>query len=127
MRHQRNRLIDINNGESMSRSHLLRSMLTSLIKHGRVTTTSKKAKALKAYTDNFFAKLVWYMSDKDNGTRHAIALIKSVVYSEEDGKRALNERTPRFVESKKIGWYTEMFKLWFRKGDTAEKIMIKLS
>jgi len=43
------------------------------------------------------------MSDKDNGTRHAITLIKSVVYSEEDGKRALNERTPRFIEPKKIG------------------------
>jgi hypothetical protein len=43
------------------------------------------------------------MGDKENGTRNAIGLIKSVVYSEDDGKKALNERTPRFVDSKKQG------------------------
>ena len=48
MRHQRNRLIELNLGEHITRSNFLRSMLTNLIKFGRITTTNKKAKATKA-------------------------------------------------------------------------------
>lgn len=110
----------------MTRHHLLRSMLTSLIKYGRITTTSKKAAAVKAYADNFFSRLVGYANQKD-GTRNAIAYIKSVVYTEDEGKKALNELTPKFVESNIISWFTRSFKLGFRKGDTAEKVMITLA
>jgi len=56
-------------------------MLTNLIRNGRITTTNKKAKAVKAYADNFFARLVGYGSDTD-GRRNAIAYVKSVVFTE---------------------------------------------
>jgi large subunit ribosomal protein L17 len=100
-------------------------MLTNLIKFGRITTTNKKAKAVKAYADHFFARLVGYGTDKD-GTRNAIAYIKSVVWTEEDGKKALLELAPKYAASNHVGGYTQMFKLGFRKGDSAEKIMITL-
>lgn len=126
MRHQRNRLIDLNMWEHVTRSNLLRSMLTNLIRNGRITTTNKKAKAVKAYADNFFARLVGYGSDTD-GRRNAIAYVKSVVFTEAEWKKALEEITPRLIESKRVWGFTEMFKLGFRKGDTAEKIMIKIA
>lgn len=101
MRHQRNRLIELNIGEHQTRSHVLRSMLTNLIRHGRITTTNKKAKAVKAYADNFFARLVGYGNDKD-GLRNAIAYTKSVVFSEAEGKKAMQEIAPKFAGSKHV-------------------------
>ena len=125
MRHQRNRLIELNIGEHQTRSNVLRSMLTNLIRYGRITTTNKKAKAVKAYADNFFSRLVWYGTDTD-GKRNAVAFVKSVVFSEEEGKKAIQEIAPKFLGSKHVGGYTQMFKLGFRKGDSAEKIMITI-
>lgn len=126
MRHQRNRLIELNLWEHVTRSNLLRTMLTNLIKNDHLTTTNKKAKALKAFADHFFSRLVNYGTEPD-GVRNAISYIKSVVFTEEEGKKALNILTPRFAESKRTGGFTEMYKTGFRKGDTAEKIMIKLA
>lgn len=125
MRHQRNRLIELNIGEHQTRSNVLRSMLTNLIRYGRITTTNKKAKAVKAYADNFFSRLVWYSADAD-GKRNAVAFVKSVVFSEEEGKKAIQELAPKFIWSKHVWGYTQMFKLGFRKGDSAEKIMITI-
>lgn len=125
MRHQRNRLIELNTGEGITRSNLLRSMLTNLIRYDRITTTNKKAKAVKAFADHFFAKIVGYGTESD-GKRNAISYIKSIVWTEEEGKKALNILAPRYAWSNHVGGYTQMFKLGFRKGDTAEKVMIKL-
>ena len=125
MRHQRNRLIELNLGEHITRSNFLRSMLTNLIKFGRITNTKKKAKATKAYADHFFARLAGY-GDSQDGLRNAIAYTKSVVWTEEDGKKVMNELVPKYRDAKYNGGYTQMFKLGFRKGDSAEKIMITL-
>lgn len=126
MRHQRNRLIDLNMWEHITRSNLLRSMLTNLIKSGHITTTNKKALAVKAYADNFFSRLVAYGTSEE-GRRNAIAFVKSVVFTEEEGKKALFEITPRLIDSKRTWGYTEMYKIGFRKGDTAEITMIKIA
>jgi len=103
-------------------------MLTNLIKYGRVTTTDKKAKALKAYADHFFARLIGYTADKQeaDSKRESIKFVKSVVWTEEEGKKVLNELVPNYINSNRKGGYVTAFKLGFRKGDSAEKIMITL-
>ncbi len=128
MRHQRNRLIELNIGEHQTRSNVLRSMLTNLIKYGRVTTTNKKAKALKAYADHFFARLVGYTTSKAeaDAKRESIKYVKSVVFSEEEGKKVMNEILPKYLAGNRNGGYVNAFKLGFRKGDSAEKLMITL-
>ena len=57
MRHHYNRFLELNTGVQ-KKSNVVRNMLTSLVKHKRVTTTSKKAKVLRYEAEKFFAKLV---------------------------------------------------------------------
>ncbi|MBP6911028.1 hypothetical protein KBC03_05585 [Patescibacteria group bacterium] len=54
MRHKHNKLIELTTGEHQTRSNLLRTMLTNLIRTGEMTTTSKRAKVMKSYADKFF-------------------------------------------------------------------------
>jgi ribosomal protein L17 len=60
-------------------------MLTSFVKIGRITTTPKKAKVLKAETDAFFSKLVntyTRYTDEKESTRECIRLVKATIFGE---------------------------------------------
>jgi ribosomal protein L17 len=43
----------------------MRMQLSSLIRAGKITTTPKRAKVLKAYTDEFFSTLLSFDSKYD--------------------------------------------------------------
>ena len=128
MRHKVNRLIELETW-SKTRSNFLRSLLTSLVKSGHLTTTTKRAKALKQYSDEFFWRLVrisnMYESDADVRREH-IRFIKSVIYWEDDGKKVLEVLLPKILDTKRNYWFTSIIKKWVRKWDSSEVYYVKL-
>ena len=104
-------------------------MLTNLIRNGKVTTTSKRAAVLKSEADALISRLVSNTekyAEKD-AKRENIRLIKSVIYSEAEGKKLLNDLLPKFVESGKKSGFICTYKLGYRLGDGAEKILVKIA
>ncbi|NOZ44239.1 MAG: hypothetical protein GXP45_03760 [bacterium] len=129
MRHKHKQTIKLNTGVK-KKSVFKREMLTNLVRTGRLVTTPKRAKVLKADADSFFAHLIdlatRYADEKD-GKREAIAYTKSVIFGKEEGKKVIEVYLPKYLEAKKTSSFVENYKLGFRKGDAVEKIMLKLA
>ena len=104
-------------------------MLTNLVRNGKVTTTSKRAAVLKAEADALIGRLISNTKNysEADAKRENIRLIKSVIYSEAEWKKLLNDLLPKFVESGKMSGFVCNYKLWYRLGDGAEKILVKLA
>ena len=104
-------------------------MLTNLVRNGKVTTTSKRAAVLKAEADALIGRLISNTKNysEADAKRENIRLIKSVIYSEAEGKKLLNDLLPKFVESGKMYGFVCTYKLGYRLWDGAEKILVKLA
>lgn len=128
MRHRHNKLLEINTG-AKSKPVFLRQLLTNLVRNGKITTTSKRAKVLKSYADSFFADLVSNTAayDAKDARRENIRLVKSEILSEPEGKKVMDTFLPKFIESGKKSWFITTFKMWYRVGDGAEKVMLKIA
>ena len=128
MRHQYNKLLQVNTG-AKSKWVFMRMQLSSLIRAWKITTTPKRAKVLKAFTDEFFSTLLWFDKKYDEkwALREAIKYVKSVVYWEEEGKKVIETLLPKYREEKKASGFTTSYKLGFRIGDGAAKVMLKLA
>lgn len=129
MRHKQNKLIELTTGEHQTRSNLTRTMLTNLVRTGEMTTTSKRAKVMKSIADKFFGRLVglfdMYEDEKDV-RREAIRIVKSTIFSEAEGKKVIDELLPKYrAAGKKFGFVAD-YKVGFRKGDGAEKVLLRL-
>ena len=128
MQHRHNTLLEINTGVK-SKWVYIRQMLTNLVRNGKVTTTSKRAAVLKAEADALIGRLISNTKNysEADAKRENIRLIKSVIYSEAEGKKLLNELLPKFVESGKMSGFIYTYKLGYRLWDWAEKILVKLA
>ncbi len=128
MRHQHNKLLQLNTG-AKSKTVFMRMQLSSLIRAGKLTTTPKRAKVLKAFTDEFFSTLLSFDAkyDEKGALREAIRYVKSVVYGEAEGKKVIETFLPRYREEKRTSGFTTSYKLGFRVGDAAAKTMLKLA
>lgn len=128
MRHKHKRILELNTG-IVKTTTVLRNMLTNLIQSGKMETTSKRSKSLKAFTDSFFSRLVRINTTEDAAAarRESIRYIKSMLYTEDAGKKVLNDLLPRYMEEGKASWFVMNYKMWFRNGDAAEKVLIKLT
>lgn len=128
MRHKKNQLLELEVWEK-KKSNVIRTLLTNLIKHGEMATTSKRAKVIKSEADKFFARLLrmfdLYKDEKDV-RREAIRFVKSVIYGEEEGKKVVNELLPKYKASGKSAGFVSDYKLGYRVGDGAEKILVRL-
>jgi ribosomal protein L17 len=128
MQHRKNKLLEISTG-AKSKPVFLRQLLTNLVRNGKITTTPKRAAVLKAYADSFFAGLVknttTYANEKD-ARRENIRVIKSELFSEPEGKKVLETLLPKFIETGKKSGFVTSYKLGYRLGDGAEKILLKL-
>ena len=127
MRHRINKLKELNTW-AKKKEVFLRNLLTSLVKHGKVVTTPKRAQVLKAEADSFFSKLVKtynrYNEEKES-RRECIRIIKATIYGEDEGKKVINELLPKYIAEKNNS-FVSSYKLGFRKGDATEEIMLKL-
>ncbi len=99
------------------REALLRNMAISLFRHGRIQTTTAKAKELRPFAE----KLVTLAK---RGDLHSRRLAARKIH-DNDVLHALFETIgPRFAE--RPGGYTRVLKIGHRQGDGAEMAFIEL-
>jgi large subunit ribosomal protein L17 len=111
-----------NKGRQLSRtaSHrraTLRNLATSLFRHGRIETTTAKAKELRPYAERLITLA-------KRGDLHSRRLAASRVYDSDVLGKLFQDIGPRFAE--RPGGYTRILKLGTRKGDAAEMSLIEL-
>lgn len=107
---------------------MIRNLITSLVIHGAITTTSKRAQALKAEADAFFSRLVrcYDMYEETDVRREIIRRIKDVVMTDEAWTKLIEILVPkRNTEGKGFG-YVQSLKLWNRAWDNAEKVLVRM-
>ena len=101
---------------SVHRRAMLNNMATSLIAHGRVTTTTAKAKELRPMVE----KLITFAR---RGDLHARRIVGRRIRDREVLSRLFSEVGPRFAS--RPGGYTRIIKLGHRSGDGAELARIE--
>jgi len=127
MRHRINKLKQLNTW-AKKKDVFIRNLLSSFVAYGRVVTTPKRAKVLKAETDAFFSKLVktyTRFADENEAKRECINIVKAEIFGEDAWKKVINTWLPKYV-SEKNNSYVASYRMWFRKGDAAEQVMLKL-
>jgi large subunit ribosomal protein L17 len=105
---------------SRTRSHrkaTLRNMATSLFRHGRIETTTAKAKELRPYAERLITLA-------RRGDVHARRLAATKIQDRQVLGLLFDEIAPRYAE--RPGGYTRVLKLGNRKGDAAEMSLIEL-
>ena len=96
---------------------MLRNMATSLIKHGKITTTETKAKRLRPIAERLvtFAK---------RGDLHARRRVMQQITDKSAVHELFANIAPQVADRQ--GGYTRIVKLGYRKGDNAPLAMIEL-
>lgn len=116
MRHRKHR--NQLNVKKEHREALIANLASSLIEHGRIRTTLKKAKALRPFVEKLVTKA-------KSGTLHDRRLVAAKLKGDKDATRILfNDRAPTFA--KRAGGYTRIYKLAQQRiGDAAEMALIE--
>ncbi len=109
-------------GRQLSRSvphrrATLRNMATSLFQHGRIETTTAKAKELRPYAERLIT-----LARK--GDVHSRRLAARRIQDREVLGKLFDDIGPGFRE--RPGGYTRILKLGHRRGDAAEMALIEL-
>ncbi len=105
---------------SRTRSHrkaTMRNLATSLFRHGRIETTTAKAKELRPYAERLITLA-------RRGDVHARRLAAMKIQDRDVLGKLFDEIAPRYME--RPGGYTRVLKLGNRKGDAAEMSLIEL-
>ena len=99
------------------RDAMLRNMVTSLLEHGKITTTVTRAKEVRAMAEKMItlAKV-----DSLHNKRQALAYITK----EDVVTKVFKELAPQYAE--RNGGYTRITKIGPRRGDAAEMAIIEL-
>ena len=105
------------NRNSSHRSAMFRNMVTSLIKHDRITTTDTKAKALRGMADRLITLA-------KRGDLHARRQAMSIVREKDVVHQLFETANERFGSIS--GGYTRVVKAGYRPGDAARMAIIEL-
>lgn len=100
-----------------SRKALIKNLVTSVIEHERVITTSTKARAIKPLVDKMIT-----LGKRD--TLHARRQAAAFLATPAAVKKLFDKLGTRFGQ--RNGGYTRIVKLGWRKGDGAEQAIIEL-
>ena len=99
------------------RNRMLASLVCSLIKHRRVTTTLAKAKAVRSVAEKM-------VTLGKSGTLHDRRLASARLYQDEEACRILfKDLAPIFKE--RPGGYTRIMRLNQRQGDAAQLAILE--
>lgn len=128
MIHKNKRTVVAKISSIQKKSLIMRNLLTSFVKNENLTTTTKKAFLLKSMSDKFFSRLVSLYSklEEKDARREAIRYVKSLIFGNNEWKKVVNELLPRLISSKKNSWFVSSYKLWQRKWDWAEEVLLKI-
>ena len=104
-------------GSAAHEKHILANLATELFRHGRITTTQAKARALRPYAERLITKA-------KRGDLHARRLVLAKLHDRDVVAHLFEEVAPRFTQRE--GGYTRILKLDPRKGDRARMALIEL-
>jgi large subunit ribosomal protein L17 len=96
---------------------LLRNMATSLFRHGRIETTTAKAKELRPFAE----KLITLAK---RGDLHSKRLAARHIQDRDTLVQLFDKIGP--ASATRVGGYTRILKTGFRQGDGAETALIEL-
>jgi len=99
------------------RKAMLRNLVTSLLRSGRIETTVTRAKETKRLAD----KMVTLAK---RGDLHARRQALAFIYDEDVVKKLFDEIGPKYAE--RNGGYTRVLKAGPRRGDGAEIAILEL-
>lgn len=103
--------------EKAQREALYKSLATALIDHGKIKTTSAKAKSLSSFAD----KLITTAKKSDMASRRELARI----FHTKTVKKLMDEIAPRFGDRK--GGYTRVIRLGQRKSDGSPMSIVEFT
>lgn len=98
------------------RRALLRGLVTSLVEHGRISTTVEKAKEVRRHME----KAITLGRKNDLSTRR---LLMSRYPNQSTVDAIMGDLSPRFKD--RAGGYTRIIKIGRRPGDTAEMAFLE--
>ena len=99
------------------RRAMLRSLVTSFLKHGRIETTETRAKEARSIAEKMITLA-------KRGDLHARRQVLAYVLEEDVVKTLFDEIAPKYAE--RNGGYTRMIKKGPRRGDGAEVVILEL-
>ena len=99
------------------RRAMLRSLVTSFLKHGRIETTETRAKEARSIAEKMITLA-------KRGDLHARRQVLAYVLKEKVVKTLFDEIAPKYAE--RNGGYTRMMKKGPRRGDGAEVVILEL-
>ena len=103
--------------ERAQRQALYKSLATALVDHGKIKTTSAKAKSLSVFTD----KLITTAKKQNLAARRELAK----TFHPKIVKKLVDELAPRFSDRK--GGYTRVIRLGQRRSDAAPMSLIEFT
>ena len=97
---------------------MLRNLVTDLMEHGKVVTTTARAKELRRLADRVITKAK--QEDKVKAIREVLQIVtkKDIAY------KVVNEIAPKYKD--RNGGYTRLLHYHFRKGDAAPTAIVML-
>ena len=99
------------------RRAMLRNLVTSFLKHGKIETTITRAKETRSIAEKM-------ISLAKRGDLHARRQVLAFVTEEEVVQNLFDNIAPKYAE--RNGGYTRMYKVGPRRGDAAEVVILEL-
>jgi large subunit ribosomal protein L17 len=99
------------------RRAMLRNLVTSFLKYGKIETTVTRAKETRSLAEKMITLA-------KRGDLHARRQVLSFVTEEEVVKNLFDNVAPKYSE--RHGGYTRMYKVGPRRGDAAEIVILEL-
>jgi len=103
--------------KSAHRRAILRNASTSLLKHGKISTTEARAKEVASVTEKM-------ISLGKQGDLAARRLALAYLLDEDVVSKLFNELAPKYAGRQ--GGYTRIMRLGNRRGDAAEMALVEL-
>lgn len=99
------------------RKAMLRNLVTSLLRNGKIETTETRAKETKRMAEKMITLA-------KRGDLHARRQVLAYVYDETVVKNLFDDIAPKYAD--RNGGYTRILKLGPRRGDAAEIVILEL-
>jgi large subunit ribosomal protein L17 len=99
------------------RNAMLRNLVTSFLKHGKIETTVTRAKEARSIAEKMITL-------GKRGDLHARRQVLAYVTEESVVKDLFDNIAPKYAE--RNGGYTRMYKMGPRRGDGAEIVILEL-
>ena len=99
------------------RKAMLRNLVTSFLKHGKIETTETRAKETRKLAEKMITLA-------KRGDLHARRQVLSFVNEKDVVKKLFDEIAPQYQE--RNGGYTRILKVGPRRGDNAEVVILQL-